>query len=363
MKGRATIERVEAAAYRVPTDKPESDGTYCWLSTTLVTTHVYSQGLRGFGYSYADPAAAALATGKLAPVLAGLGVMDLPHCWKVMLESVRNLGEPGVAMLAVSALDAALWDLKGKLLDLALIDLLGAARTEIPVYGSGGFTSYGTAELQRQLADWVGAGIPRVKMKIGTDPKRDPDRVRAAREAVGGEAELFVDANGAYEPKQALALAELFAEQGVSWFEEPVTHQDLAGLRRVRDRAPSCMEIAAGEYGFTLGYFDRMLEAGAVDVLQADASRCGITGFLRAATLCEGRHLSLSAHCAPSLHLHPCCAAGAVRHLEYFHDHVRIERLLFDGFVEPVAGGMAPDRGRPGLGIELRESEARRYRV
>jgi L-alanine-DL-glutamate epimerase-like enolase superfamily enzyme len=199
-------------------------------------------------------------------------------------------------------------------------------------------------------------------MKIGSEPDRDPERVARARAAIG-PAQLFVDANGAYDRKQALAMAEIFSDYQVSWFEEPVVHHDLEGLRLLRERTPAGMEISSGEYGFDLHYFRRMMEHGAVDVVQADATRCGITGFLQAAALCRAFHLPLSSHCAPALHLHPCCAAEPVRHLEYFHDHVRIERMLFDGVVVPVAGELAPDRGRPGIGIELKEDVARRYEL
>ena len=129
------------------------------------------------------------------------------------------------------------------------------------------------------------------------------------------------------------------------WFEEPVSSDDLDGLRQVRERAPPTMEIAAGEYGYTLDYFRRMLEAGAVDVQQADATRCGgVTGFMQAAALCEAHHVDLSAHCAPALHRHLGCAAPRFRHLEWFHDHVRIEQMLFDGAPEPHDGA---DRARP----------------
>ena len=122
------------------------------------------------------------------------------------------------------------------------------------------------------------------------------------------------------------------------------------------------MDVAAGEYGYTLPYFEAMLAAGAVDCLQADVTRCeGITGFLRVAALCGARSLELSAHCGPAIHVHPCCAAPALRHLEYFHDHVRVEHLLFDGVPEPVAGGLRPDLSRPGNGLELKTSDAAAY--
>src|SRR5205085_10042118 len=135
--------------------------------------------------------------------------------------------------------------------------------------------------------------------KTGPTPGDHLHGVRPARHAIGTKAELFVDANGAYSRKQALSQAEQFAGQGVTWFEEPVTADDLDGLRLLRDRAPAVMDIAAGEYGYDLPYFRRMLEAGAGDGLQADATRCGgVTGFLRVAALAASHCLELSAHCA-----------------------------------------------------------------
>jgi L-alanine-DL-glutamate epimerase-like enolase superfamily enzyme len=201
-------------------------------------------------------------------------------------------------------------------------------------------------------------------MKVGTRPAEDPRRVHAAREAIGPDAELFVDANGAYSRKQALAFAEAFTEYGVTWFEEPVSSDDLEGLRLIRDRAPAGMEIAAGEYGYDPFYFRRMLDAQAVDVLQADATRClGISGFLMVGALCEARPIPMSAHCGPSIHAHPCCSVPKLRHLEYFHDHARIEHMIFDGALDPVNGELRPDLSRPGMGLELKRQDAERYRV
>jgi L-alanine-DL-glutamate epimerase-like enolase superfamily enzyme len=258
-------------------------------------------------------------------------------------------------------LDFALWDLKARLLGLPLLALLGKVRNAVPIYGSGGFTSYSNEQLRDQLGSWVAEGIPRVKMKIGRDARADVERVRVAREAIGN-AELFVDANGAYSRKQALAQADKFSEFHVTWFEEPVSSDDLSGLHLIRNRAPTGMDIAAGEYGYDSGYFRNMLEAGAVDVLQADATRCGgITGFMQAVNLCEAFNLPLSAHTAPLLHMHVGCAAIPLRHLEYFHDHVRIERMFFDGVPEPVNGELRPDLSRPGMGFELKRANAERF--
>ena len=356
-----TIDEVRVAAYRIPTATHESDGTYEWDATTLVAVHVRAGDKTGFGYSYADLATATLIRDHLAGVVQGRSAFDIDAAWAAMIGSVRNVGRRGIAAMAISAVDNALWDLKAKLLDVPLIRLLGRVRADAPVYGSGGFTSYSIEELQQQLGEWVSDGILRVKMKVGRDWRADRERVEAAREAIG-PAELFVDANGAYTRKVALWQAELFAESGVTWFEEPVSSDDLEGLRFIREHTP--IEVTAGEYGYELQYFDAMIAAGAVDVLQADATRCcGITGFLKTSAICESRSMPLSAHCAPSLHAPLACALLPVRHIEYFFDHARIESMLFDGFAEPRNGAMHVDESRPGLGVELKVKDAERYAI
>ena len=357
----APIDVLRIAAYRIPTDRPESDGTLEWSSTTIVVVEVGAAGTVGTGYTYGPLAVARLIEDDLRSTVLGRRAADIDNTWEAMARAGRNAGRPGIVAMAISAIDAALWDLKARQLGLSLVDLLGAVRDAVPIYGSGGFTSYSIAELQEQLAGWVADGIGRVKMKVGREPAADVERVAAARRAIGG-ADLFVDANGAYDRKQALQHAEAFRALDVSWFEEPVSSDDLDGLRLLRDRAPAGMEIAAGEYGYRLPDFRRMLDTGAVDVLQADATRCGgITGFRRAAVLCRAHSLPLSAHTAPSLHAHIACAEVPVRHVEYFHDHARIEHLVFDGALQPRDGTLRPDRSRPGIGLTLKRKEADRY--
>lgn len=362
IRGDFTIRDLSVAAYTVPTDFPESDGTLAWQATTIVLVHAEAGGQTGLGYTYADVATGQLIARTLVPLVRGRSAMDIPGCWSAMRHAIRNLGRPGICSMGIAAVDAALWDLKAKLLGLPLVSLLGAAHAGIPIYGSGGFTTYSIPQLQAQLGGWVESGIRAVKMKIGRDPSHDLERVRAAREAIGPHAALYVDANGAYSRKQALLMAERFAACKVSWFEEPVTSDDLEGLRLLRDRAPAGMEIAAGEYGYDLAYFQRMLAAGAVDVQQADASRCaGVSEFLRVGALCDAANLPMSAHTSPALHLHPCCALSRLRNIEYFHDHVRIENLLFEGVVQPSQGALHPDLSRHGMGLEFKLQDAKRY--
>jgi L-alanine-DL-glutamate epimerase-like enolase superfamily enzyme len=359
----APVQAIEVGAYTVPTDAPEADGTLAWGATTIVVVHARAGDAVGLGYTYADVSTARLVSSKLAGVVRGRDALSPQASWAAMVRETRNLGRPGVTSMAIAAVDLALWDLKARLLELPLCVLLGCVRDRVPVYGSGGFTAYSDAQLAEQLAGWVAQGIPRVKMKVGSDPVRDPERVRVARAAIGPETELFVDANGAYSVKQALALAGRFAsESDVSWFEEPVSSDDLQGLAWVRERAPLGIEVAAGEYGYDAPYLARMLDAGAVDVLQADVTRCaGITELLRVDALCRARNRPLSLHCGPAIHVHPALALGQLRHLEYFHDHVRIEQLLFDGVMAPRGGALYADHQRPGIGLEFKGEEAERY--
>jgi len=368
-RGDPVISSIESAAYTVPTDAPEGDGTLAWVATTLVLARVRAGSTEGLGWTYGSPAAAAVIEGELATVLRGRPALDVPGCTEAMIRAVRNVTRPGVAGYAISAADIALWDLKAKLLGLPLFRLLGAVRDEVPVYGSGGFTTYGDGRLRDQLEHWAaGQHIPRVKIKIGeswgSDVARDLARMRQAREAIGDDVDLYVDANGGYGRKQAIRVMAAAAADGldVRWFEEPVSSDDLDGLRQVRDAVAP--DVTAGEYGWDLFYFRRMCAAGAVDCLQADASRCGgITEWLRVAAVAASYGLPLSGHCAPHLHAHAAAAVPNFRHLEWFHDHVRIESMFFDGTLDPAGGVIRPAPDRPGLGLEFRAADAEKYRA
>jgi L-alanine-DL-glutamate epimerase-like enolase superfamily enzyme len=359
--GQAPVESLAVSAFTVPTDAPESDGTADWGSTTVVVVEVCGGGETGLGYTYAPAAAGKLVEEKLAEVVRGRDAFAVAEAWEAMARALRNAGRPGIGFCALSAVDLALWDLKARLLGLPLVDLLGRARDEAPVYGSGGFTSYPLERIREQLGGWVDQGIPRVKMKVSREPERDPERLDAARQAIGDETDLYVDSNGALTRKQALAWAERFArEWGVTWYEEPVSSADFEGLRLLRDRAPAGLEIAAGEYAYVPADFRNLL--GCVDCLQADVTRCGgITGFLRAGALAAAFDLDLSAHCAPAASVAACCAVPRFRHLEWFHDHARLEPLLFEAVLEPENGALRPDRSRPGNGLELKRADAAGY--
>jgi L-alanine-DL-glutamate epimerase-like enolase superfamily enzyme len=360
------IEALDAAVYTVPTEVPEADGTLAWTSTTMVLVRARAaDGTVGTGWTYGAPACARIVEDALAGIVLGRDPLDVPGAFDAMVKAVRNMGRPGVAGYAISAVDVALWDLKARMLGLPLHRLLGAVRETVPIYGSGGFTTYDEGQLDQQLEYWVSdLGVGRVKIKIGEswgrEPERDLARIRQARRRIGSGPELFVDANGAYSRKQAIRILRAAADQDVRWFEEPVSSDDLAGLRAVRDAVSA--DVTAGEYGYDLTYFRRMCEAEAVDCLQADVSRCGgITEWQRVAAVAASYGLEISGHCAPHLHAHVAAATPNLRHLEWFHDHVRIESLFFDGVLDPKGGSLTPSGDAPGHGLTLREKDVKTY--
>jgi len=363
----ARIDSVEASAYTVPTDAPEADGTISWDSTTMVLVRVRSGDVEGIGWTYGPTACAAVVRDELTDLVVGRNAMDVAGSSLSMIRAVRNAGRRGMVGYAISAVDVALWDLKARLLGLPLHHLLGAVTNDVPVYGSGGFTTYDEHQLREQLGHWaLEQQIPRVKIKIGeswgSKPERDLARMHQARAAVGEGTELFVDANGGYTRKQAIRIMAAAASLDVRWFEEPVSSDDLDGLREVRDAVTA--DVAAGEYGQDLYSFRGLCAAGAVDCLQADASRCGgITEFVRVAALAASFGLQVSGHCAPHLHAHVAAATPNLRHLEWFHDHVRIESMFFDGTLDPIGGTISPHPEAPGHGLTLRVADAERYRV
>ncbi|HEX4245283.1 MAG TPA: enolase C-terminal domain-like protein [Acidimicrobiales bacterium] len=359
------VDELHSCAYRVPTDRPEGDGTLTWDATTVVVVTVRAGDTTGTGWTYGSAGCRTVIESDLVNVVVGTNPLDVTGTNGSMVRAIRNLGRPGVVSSAIAAVDTALWDLKARLLDLPLAVLFGRYRSQVAIYGSGGFTTYDDITTVRQLEGWVADwGANAVKIKIGeswgSEPERDMHRVGLARDAVGTDVDLLVDANGAYGRKQAVRIGQrLVEEHGVSWFEEPLSSDDLEGLRHVRQQCS--IDVAAGEYGYDLPYFDRMIAAEAVDCVQVDVTRCGgYTEWLRVANLARARSLDVSGHCAPNLHAHVAGAVPNLRHVEYFHDHYRIESLLFDGSLQPRHGALWPE-DTPGHGLVLKASDAEQY--
>ncbi|HXS37054.1 MAG TPA: enolase C-terminal domain-like protein [Flavipsychrobacter sp.] len=358
------INSLKVSTYIIPTDLPEADGTIEWNSTTMVLVEIEGGNKKGIGYTYAHAATALVIEKTLKELVVGEDILQLSAITKSMIRAIRNNGTCGIATMAISAVDNALWDLKAKILNVPLASLLGMVKNEMVLYGSGGFTTYTDKQLEKQFIAWADKGIKYMKMKIGTHPEKDVARVKAAKKAIGEDIQLYVDANGAYTVKQAIEMAKQFEEYNVTWFEEPVTSDNLNGLNFIREHVPAAMNIAAGEYGYNLPYFETMLQANAVDILQGDATRCcGISGFIKAGNLCEAYQLPYSSHCAPAMHLHAALTLPNFYIAEYFHDHERIEEIFFDGNPKVKDGVLQPDVSKPGNGLTLKKADAEKYKV
>lgn len=361
MTGETRIDRVTTAAYTVPTPEPEADGTLDWQAVTAVTVTLEAGGHSGLGWTYSSPAAVGVVQHQLAAVVHDHDVFDIAGGWGAMRRASRNLGTKGLVMQAISAVDIAWWDLKARLLDVSLVDLLGRVRDGVAIYGSGGFTTMGDRELAQQVAWWQSVGCRAMKIKIaegwGSRTDRDLARVTRLRELAAPHVDLMVDANGGYQRKQAQRVGEQLDELGVVWFEEPVSSDDPSGLRRLSG-ALRC-DVTAGEYAADV--FDAARLVGAVDCLQLDATRCGgYTGLLQCAAVAGAHNLDVSAHCAPALHAPVAAALQNLRHIEWFADHVRVEAELVDGAPDARDGALWPDRHSPGHGMTLSAHAAER---
>jgi L-alanine-DL-glutamate epimerase-like enolase superfamily enzyme len=350
---------LQAAAHKVPLSEPETDGTLAWSATTVVTVTARADSAAGLGWTYGPAAAASIVDDLLGPAIREVDAFDIPGAHLAMRRATRNAPTPGLATLAISAVDVALWDLKARLLGVPLTRLLGRAQAKVPLYGSGGFVSMTDRQLADQLSGWVADGFGAVKIKIGEDYgghlERDLHRAHLARDTIGTDTALMVDANGGYDTKQALHMAGDLADLGVVWFEEPVSSDRLGELALLR--SATGIEVTAGEYGTSSDYFQRMCASGAVDCLQVDATRCGgYTGFLAAAAIADAYGLQVSSHCAPHLHAPVCAAIPNLRHAEFFADHVAADSAVFDGLPQAERGALRPQDDRPGHGMKLRES-------
>lgn len=359
------VRDVRATAYRIPTAGPEADGTLAWDSTTIVVVEVAADDVHGLGWTYADASCVPLINDLLSSVIIDQPVIAVPRTWQAMQRRIRNLGRPGLVSCAMSAVDVALWDAAARWLDVPVADLLGRCHDQVDVYGSGGFTSYDDDQLVEQLHSWTeDLEHRRIKIKIGeswgTRPVEDLRRVSVVRDTVGGGVEIFVDANGGYSVGQARRMADALGGLGVTWFEEPVSSDDLAGLATVR--GSTMIDIAAGEYGYDLAYFARM--APVVDCLQVDVTRCGgFTEWQRAAAVAAAHGLDVSAHCAPNLSAQAGAATPNFRHIEWFVDHDRIEAELFDGCLDPHGGSVTVRHDVAGHGLTLRREAAEPYAI
>jgi L-alanine-DL-glutamate epimerase-like enolase superfamily enzyme len=302
----------------------------------------------------------------LKPALVGQDPLCIEKLWDDMFWRVRGFGRKGVAFCAISAVDIALWDLKAKLFGVPLYRLLGPYTDRVPIYGSGGWTSYSEAELVREQTGYVERGIPRVKMKVAKDfghaEAEDVQRLKAVRKAVGDEVEIYVDANNGYYAKQAIGMARHLADYNVKWFEEPVLADDIAGLAAIA-RAID-IPVATGEHEYTRYGFKELIAQGGADIVQPDVGRVGgVTEWMKVAHLAHAFNLPVAPHAVQLVHLHLACCTPNLKVVECLGTADETDRLWYTEFPEQRDGYWSPYPDRPGLGLELSPEAIRKYAV
>ena len=333
----------------IPPPKPGATGR----STVFIHVHT-DEGTQGFSYLNAPGAIRSLIEDNLKDILIGRTPFETEAIWTEMFWRVRGYGRKGLAFQAISGLDIALWDLKGKALDKPLYKVLGAAHESVPAYGSGGWTNYSTEELVAEQSGYVEMGFLRIKMKVGKDfgqnESADMARLGAVRRAVGDDVEIYVDANNGYYAKQAIRMSHQFEEFGVAWFEEPVLADDIEGLAAV-SRATD-IPVATGEHEYTKYGFKDLIARGGADIVQPDIGRVGgVTEWMKVGHLAHAFNLPVAPHAYSLLHLHCAMATPNLKVVEILGGEMKSWPFLFDE-VPPVVEGMwKPFEDRPGLGL------------
>ena len=324
------------------------------------------EGTEGLGIGQGSPGVRQVVEDGLKDVLIGRDPLDLERLWSDMFWRVRGYGRKGIAFCAMSAVDIGLWDLKAKALGLPLYKLLGPYAESVPIYGSGGWTDMTVDELIEQARGFIEQGTDRVKIKVGKDfgkaEREDIERVAAVREAVGDDVALYIDANGAYYPKQAVYMAREFEQHQVGWFEEPVLADDIAGLAEVR-RAIN-IPVATGEQEYTKYGFKALLSGGGADIVQPDVGRVGgVTEWMKVAHMADAFGLQVAPHAMQQVHLHLACATPNLKLVERLDVETEGDAIWYTEVPQPKDGMWSPFRDKPGLGLELDPYAVERWAV
>lgn len=357
------VEGLTLRRISMPIDPPMISGGHHVASIDVNVVEVRAAGHTGFGYTFAfSPEEADAVTpllSYLAAPLVGTPVADVrAHCAQ-MWQRINFIGRAGAGVMALSAIDTALWDVHARRLGVPLCTLLGLPRAKHRLYGAGGWLSLSDEELIAEAARFRDAGYTAYKMRAGSAEWRtDAKRVQLVRDTLGTQVRLMVDVNQAWDVPTAVRFANAVADADLYWLEEPVDAEDFEGLAAVRRSAP--MAIAAGETVYGVAPFDAMVRAGSADVLQPDLMRAGgITGFLEIASLARAARLRLASHLFTEVSVHLVGLAGPSAMVEYLPGWFD---ELFDG-APSTSTGYASAADRPGLGVALRPTTIERWEL
>ncbi|MDR1589071.1 MAG: mandelate racemase/muconate lactonizing enzyme family protein [Oscillospiraceae bacterium] len=348
------------------TNPPYDSSFVLKLEGQTVVRVITESGAEGYGMTFSDPVAEYIQK-VLKEEVVGKDALACEDIWSAMFTQIRSSGRKGAALLGMSAIDIAIWDIRGKILGQPVYRLLGGTNRMIPAYASVGFLSMPDEEVAEKAVEYTEDGYKTLKIKVGYDSGRniraDFRRVEKVRRAVGDETGVIIDANGVYDAATAIRLAAMLEPLDISLFEEPTHADDIDGLARVRSMTR--IPVASGENEYTrYGCRDLML-ARAVDVLQCDVTRAGgFTEMIKIAALAQAFNVKLAPHFWPQFSAHLLSAVPNGLYLEVFPTPkgvpaggsiIKNQPSVIDGFYE------LPDK--PGFGLEFDLEYLSRYRA
>ncbi len=356
---RVALEMVDLPPQAVRTDAIQS---FQSQETPLVTV-TDADGATGTGYSYTigtgGPAVMSLLRETLAPRLVGREAEEVEAIWRDLLFATHATAVGAITSLALAAIDTALWDLRCRRAGLPLWRMAGGAQRSVPLYSTeGGWLHIDTPALVEDALAVRERGFAGAKIKVGRPAlAEDSRRLAAVRAAVGDDFRLMVDANQAFAFHEALLRARMLADHGVTWFEEPMPADDVAGHARLAAASP--VPVAVGESLYSPGQFADYLRSGALAIVQADVARVGgITPWLKVAHMAEAANLAVCPHFLMELHVSLVCAVPNGWMLEYIPQLDAIATSRPD-----IREGRAHPPATPGLGIDWDRAEIARRAV
>jgi D-arabinonate dehydratase len=365
------IRSVEALAISIPLPSPVADAVRLITHRDhLIVTITTDDGLTGSGFTLGYDGSLAmvqLVDAIFRPLLVGADALDAEWLWSEMYRQSIQAGRRGAALRAISAIDIALWDLRGKRAGLPVMELLGVQSRKLRCYATGGYYRDGQTidQLVREAGAVFGQGFSAIKLKVGKlSAADDAARIGAVRRAFGDKVDILLDANGGWKSApEAVAAMRRLEEFRPYWIEEPVRADNLSAMRRIAEALDT--PVATGELEATRWAFAQLIEQNAADILQPDATVCGgVSEWLKIAHYAAALDIPIAPHYNWDFHTQLCAAIPNAVFIEYFlaasgvkmFDSVLAEPMKpKDGFLEP--------RTAPGFGIEFIPAEIARYRI
>lgn len=360
------ITHVETRVVKLPLEEPLADGPAPkGVTQNFVTLRIGTdQGVEGIGITFFGGAVMSATLKSAVDALGAAATGEDPLRIEALVDKLRTAtagaGPGGIFTLALSAIDIALWDIRGKVFGQPVSRLLGGHRDRVPTYASGALMrGFPLAHVEKAAAHLVEKGFRQMKTQMAlpgnTNPEREVERIRVVRNAVGPDIDVMCDINQRWDVRQAISIGSRVEEYHLFWLEDVIAHDDYPGLASVA--AALATPIAAGEYVYGLVPFRHMLEARSVDIVMVDVLRAGgITQWMKIAGMAEAFNLPIVNHLAPEISVHLVAAVPHGLTVEY----MPWSSKLFREVPQPVKGELVvPDK--PGLGLEFDPEVLKRY--